>query len=128
MTYLVILLTALFAINDAGDRVEFAPANLVYEDGVYSFAEHEYDYGTYFDFTAASAAQIEADSKAWRLLTQDEMDYILEHYTRSWVTDYLGSGINGYLLTGEGGTAFFPAAGYKGFTSKTYHTGTTADH
>lgn len=130
MNILSILLSVFFTINTQGDKVEFAPANLVYEDGVYSWAEHDYDFGSYFTFDNAIAAEsaTQLDGRSWRLLTQNEMMYLINNHARTWVTDYEGQDVNGFRLTGEGGDVFFPAAGYVGFNSKTSQTGTEATH
>lgn len=130
MNILSILLSVFFTINTQGDKVEFAPANLVYEDGVYSWAEHDYDFGSYFTFDNAIAAEsaTQLDGRSWRLLTKDEMQYLFTNHTHTWVTNYEGHGVNGFLLTGEGGDVFFPAAGFVGFHSKTSQIGTEETH
>ncbi|MCQ2324129.1 MAG: hypothetical protein MJZ53_04675 [Paludibacteraceae bacterium] len=130
MHILSILLSVFFTINVQGDKVEFAPANLVYEDGAYSWAEHDYDFGSYFTFDNAIAAEsaTQLDGKSWRLLTLYEMQYLLTNYTPTWVTNYEGQDVNGFRLTGEGGSVFFPAAGYVGFYNKSASTGTEGTH
>ena len=44
--------------------------------------------------------------------TKAEIDALLA-LTKKWVTNYKGSGANGYEFTGNGNTLFLPAAGYR---------------
>lgn len=53
----------------------------------------------------------------WRMPTDAEMQALLALETKDWVTDYEGSGINGFKFTGNGKTLFLPAAGLRGGSS-----------
>ncbi len=48
---------------------------------------------------------------SWRMPTYEEFGALLALETKEWVTDYEGSGVNGYEFTGNGKTLFLPAAG-----------------
>lgn len=48
----------------------------------------------------------------FRMPTKAEIDALLA-LTKKWVTNYKGSGANGYEFTGNGNTLFLPAAGYR---------------
>ena len=52
----------------------------------------------------------------FRMPTREELE-ALKNLPNEWVTNYNGSGINGYKFTGNGQTIFLPAAGYKVNTS-----------
>ena len=92
-----------FAVNDEvflfsvsrGKQVQFAPGNLVY-NGAYSFAEHQYDYGSNFcwgtggnpteTFHGPSYYQSFDDwgnyiDGGWRTLTKDEWIYVINDRT-----------------------------------------------
>lgn len=49
----------------------------------------------------------------WRMPTAAEYQELLDKTTHEWVTNYKGSGINGYTFTGNGNTIFLPAAGFR---------------
>ena len=46
----------------------------------------------------------------WRMPTSEEFDELLEDCTWTWKTNYQGTGINGYLVSGNGNAIFLPAA------------------
>ena len=56
----------------------------------------------------------------WYMPTREECQELLDNTTAEWVTDYNGSGVNGYTFTGNGNTIFLPAAGH--------FNGTTLEH
>ena len=56
----------------------------------------------------------------WYMPTREECQELLNNTTKAWVTDYNGSGVNGYTFTGNGNTIFLPAAGH--------FNGTTLEH
>ena len=62
----------------------------------------------------------------FRMPTKDEMDALLA-LTKEWVTNYNGSGINGYKFTGNGHTLFLPAAGYRN-DSNLYNAGSYGNY
>lgn len=47
----------------------------------------------------------------WRMPTNEEFDALLA-LSKSWQTNYKGSGVNGYLFTANGKSIFLPAAGH----------------
>jgi len=51
----------------------------------------------------------------WQMPNKTDFDDLLANTTKTWTTDYLSSGVNGYLFTGKGDYAdnsiFLPAAG-----------------
>ncbi len=51
----------------------------------------------------------------WRLPTKKECDELINGCLWTWIKDYKGCGISGYIGTSKtnGNTIFFPAAGYK---------------
>ncbi|MBR7049557.1 MAG: hypothetical protein IKI16_06860 [Prevotella sp.] len=49
----------------------------------------------------------------WRMPTAAEFQELMINTTHAWVTDYKGSGVNGFTFTGNGHTIFLPAAGYR---------------
>lgn len=53
---------------------------------------------------------------SWRMPTRAEIEELFNnaYTTKEWVTNYQGSGVNGYLVTSKvnGNKLFFPAAGY----------------
>ena len=53
----------------------------------------------------------------FRMPTRAEIEALLG-LPNEWVTNYNGSGINGYKFTGNGNTLFLPAAGYYGIGSE----------
>ena len=56
----------------------------------------------------------------WRMPTVAEFQELLDNTTITWVTNYKGSGINGYTFTGNGNTIFLPAAGGRTGTNLGY--------
>ena len=62
----------------------------------------------------------------FRMPTKDEMDALCA-LTKEWVTNYNGSGINGYKFTGNGNTLFLPAAGYQ-YSTSLYRAGSYGDY
>lgn len=76
-------------------------------------------YGTVDNKTVLEAADDAASANmggTWRMPTEAEFKELIENTTHAWVTDYKGSGVNGYTFTGNGNSIFLPAAGYR------YHT------
>lgn len=71
----------------------------------------------------AAAVNIGGD---WRMPTAAEFQELLDNTTSTLVTNYKGSGINGYTFTGNGNTIFLPAAGYRHDTNLLQ--GTTGDY
>lgn len=55
----------------------------------------------------------------WRMPTREEFQELIDNTTNAWVTDYKGSGVNGFTFTGNGHTIFLPAAGYNDGTDLT---------
>ncbi len=47
----------------------------------------------------------------WRMPTAAEFQELIDNTTHEWVTNYKGSGVNGFTFTGNGNTIFLPAAG-----------------
>lgn len=76
-------------------------------------------YGTVDNKTTLEAADDAATANlggTWRMPTAAEFQELLDNTTKAWVTDYKGSGVNGYTFTGNGNTIFLPAAGYRSGT------------
>jgi len=48
----------------------------------------------------------------WRMPTAAEFRELINNTTHAWVTNYKGSGVNGFTFTGNSHTIFLPAAGY----------------
>ena len=50
----------------------------------------------------------------WRMPTKDEFQELLSNTNKEWITNYNGSGVNGYKFTSKinGNSIFIPAAGY----------------
>ena len=59
-----------------------------------------------------AATQIMGDD--WRMPTTDEFQELSNNTTNEWVTNYDGSGVNGYKFTSSNGNSIFiPASGYR---------------
>ena len=99
----------------------------------------DYSWSTYFDnpsgdgktftkYATDKKTQLDLEDDAaranwggkWRMPTDAEMQALLALETKEWVTNYEGSGRNGYKFTGNGKTLFLPAAGYRIGTSRSY--------
>lgn len=65
--------SGLFSISP-NQQVRIAPGNLVYEDGIYGFTVHQYDYGGLFGWDMVGYLNFEG---GWRILTRDEWHYII---------------------------------------------------
>ena len=85
------------------------------------------DYGTVDNKTQLDVADDAARANwggTWRMPTEAEFQDLLDNTTNSWVTDYNGSGVNGYLFTGKdsysGKSIFLPAAGRRSGTVLNY--------
>ena len=100
-----------------------------YNEGKTNFASDwsNYYFGTQSSFTKYTGSdytvlQKEDDAAyaalggKFRMPTKAEIDALLA-LSKKWVTNYNGSGINGYTFTGNGNTLFLPAAGYRNSTS-----------
>ena len=50
----------------------------------------------------------------WRMPTKDEFQELLSNTNKEWITNYNGSGVNGYKFTSKinGNSIFIPASGY----------------
>ena len=49
----------------------------------------------------------------WRMPTKAEIQELIDKTTNEWVTNYKGTGVNGYKFTGSNGNSIFiPAAGF----------------
>ena len=96
-----------------------------YNEGKTNFASDwsNYYFGTQSSFTKYTGSdytvlQKEDDAAyaalggKFRMPTKAEIDALLA-LSKKWVTNYNGSGINGYTFTGNGNTLFLPAAGYR---------------
>ena len=96
-----------------------------YNEGKTNFASDwsNYYFGTQSSFTKYTGSdytvlQKEDDAAyaalggKFRMPTKAEIDALLA-LSKTWVTNYNGSGINGYTFTGNGNTLFLPAAGYR---------------
>ena len=105
-----------------------------YNEGKTNFASDwsNYYFGTQSSFTKYTGSdytvlQKEDDAAyaalggKFRMPTKAEIDALLA-LSKKWVTNYNGSGINGYTFTGNGNTLFLPAAGYRSSTNF-YYTG-----
>lgn len=57
----------------------------------------------------------------WDMPTREQFQELCDNSTFTWVDDYRGSGVNGYLCTStkNGNSIFFPAAGYMGKENET---------
>lgn len=127
---------------DLGLSVKWAPYNV----GATSETEYGYyfawgetspktDYieSTYFDpsYTkynnAGGLTTLEAADDAaavnmggtWRMPTREEFQELLDNTTHEWVTNYKGSGVNGFIFTNKSDASkyiFLPAAGYRSGT------------
>ena len=99
-----------------------------YNEGKTNFASDwsNYYFGTQSSFTKYTGSdytvlQKEDDAAyaalggKFRMPTKAEIDALLA-LSKKWVTNYNGSGINGYTFTGNGNTLFLPAAGYRDCT------------
>ena len=99
-----------------------------YNEGKTNFASDwsNYYFGTQSSFTKYTGSdytvlQKEDDAAyaalggKFRMPTKAEIDALLA-LSKKWVTNYNGSGINGYTFTGNGNTLFLPAAGYRNLT------------
>ena len=74
------------------------------------------EYGTVDNKTVLEAADDAASANmggTWRMPTREEFQELIDNTTHAWVTNYKGSGVNGYTFTGNGNTIFLPAAGYR---------------
>ena len=87
----------------------------------YDWASYQWnpsgDGSTFTKYTGSDYSTLEAADDAalggkFRMPTSAEIDALLD-LEKEWVTDYKGSGINGYTFTGNGNTLFLPAAGYR---------------
>lgn len=57
----------------------------------------------------------------WRMPTKEDFDELLGNTSNQWVTNYNGTGVNGYVFTASNGnTLFLPAAGWRYDTSLNY--------
>lgn len=96
-----------------------------YNEGKTNFASDwsNYYFGTQSSFTKYTGSdytvlQKEDDAAyaalggKFRMPTKAEIDALLA-LSKKWVTNYNGSGINGYTFTGNGNTLFLPAAGLR---------------
>ena len=69
---------------------------------------------TFADYDYADDAARQRWGSSWRTPTKDEWNALFDNNTRSWQTDYLGTGISGFLVTSdEGNSIFLPAAGQR---------------
>lgn len=75
------------------------------------------DYGTLLAEDDAAAANW---GGTWRMPTKEEFEALFS-LEKNWVTDYKGTGVNGYTFTGNGNTIFLPAAGLMYSTSNSRH-------
>ena len=106
--------TDLFSVS-ADSKVRFSKGNLVYENGAFGFAPHQYDFGDYFGWgTGDNPTNNSRDAQdylpydewgdhiagGWRTLTKDEWYYLL--FRRPNANKKLGTatvcGINGVVL------------------------------
>ena len=89
------------------------------------FNNHSSDYNeTYFNSVKGTvcpngvlAKEYDAASHImggdWRMPTKAELQELIDKTTNEWVTNYKGTGVNGYNFTGSNGNSIFiPAAGY----------------
>lgn len=110
-----------------------------YNEGKTNFASDwsNYYFGTQSSFTKYTGSdytvlQKEDDAAyaalggKFRMPTKAEIDALLA-LSKTWVTNYNGSGINGYTFTGNGNTLFLPAAGDRYDASLSY-TGSYGDY
>ena len=49
----------------------------------------------------------------WQTPTREQCSELRSECTWTWKTDYLSTGVSGYLIEGNGNSIFLPAAGYK---------------
>ena len=56
-----------------------------------------------------AAAQIMGG--AWRMPTETEIQELITNTTNEWISNYNGSGVNGYKFTANGNSIFIPASG-----------------
>lgn len=96
-----------------------------------------YYFGTHSSFTKYTGSdytvlQKEDDAAyaalggKFRMPTKAEIDALLA-LSKTWVTNYNGSGINGYTFTGNGNTLFLPAAGNR-YDADLYGAGSYGDY
>ena len=65
---------------------------------------------TVLESTDDAATQIMGEG--WRMPTQSEFQELIENTTRTWITNYNGTGVNGSKFTASNGNSIFiPAAG-----------------
>ena len=87
------------------------------------FSWSDYKYGYYISkynqsdgktvLESADDAPSQIIGGDWRMPTKAEFEELLSGTTNEWVTNYNGTGVNGYKFTGSNGNSIFiPAAGY----------------
>ena len=99
-------------------------ASQVGNDKQFSWSDYKYgsnltkynrsDGKTVLESTDDAASQIMGGD--WRMPTKDELKELIDNTTNQWVTNYNGSGVNGYKFTSnkegyQNNSIFIPAAG-----------------
>ena len=94
-----------------------------FDEGKTQFANSDYYFGTspFTKYTGSDYTLLQKEDDAayaalggrFRMPTKTEFEALLNSSTivKDWVTNYKGSGIDGYTFTGNGNTIFLPAAG-----------------
>ena len=83
-------------------------------------AGHMFDNANYTASSISTNLSLEQDAAHvnlggnWRMPTKTEFEELINNTTRTWTSNYNGTGVKGYIVTSKtnGKSIFFPAAGY----------------
>ena len=95
----------------AGKEAGYAWASNKYNpsgDGK-TFTRYQKSVG-YMDLLSEDDAATFSLGDLWRMPTHEEYDELIEDCTWVWTTNYQGTGISGYVVSGNGNSIFLPAA------------------
>ena len=100
--------------------VDYNWANYPFMEAGYSDAGHITKYNstdgkeTFADYEYVDDAARQRWGSTWRTPTDSEWNNLFSYNTKSWVDDYMGTGVSGLLVTSDAGNSIFlPAAGQR---------------
>jgi len=106
-----------FAWGETTPKTDYSWSTYAWGTDWNALTKYNYDssYGNVVDNKTVLDPEDDAASVNWggtcRMPTAAEFRELVNNTTKAWVTDYNGSGINGYTFTGNGNTIFLPAVG-----------------
>ena len=113
-----------YTASQVGTNKQFSLSDYKYGNGDSNLTKYNQSDGKTVLESVDDAARVHMGGD-WRMPTETEIQELIDNTTNQWVTNYNGSGVNGYKFTSnkegyQNNSIFIPAAGYCDYGSVYY--------